>query len=42
MQSDHIGVSAGRVSMKLVDDEAGMKAVKKAKLLVSTYVPERH
>lgn len=41
MQSDHMGVSSGRVSMKLMDDPTGMKAVKSGKLLVSTYIPEK-
>ena len=39
-QNEHLGLSAGRVSMKEVNEATGMKAVKGFKLLVSSYVPE--
>lgn len=42
MQSEHIGLSSGRVSLKEVDEKTGMNAVKSSKLLVSTYVPDQH
>ncbi len=40
MQSEHIGINSGRVSIKEVDETTGMKAVKGMKLLVSSYIPE--
>ena len=40
MQSEHIGINSGRVSIKEVDETTGMKAVKGSKLLTSSYVPE--
>lgn len=39
-QDARLGVSSGRVTMKQVDAEQGIKEVKNCKLLVSSYVPE--
>ena len=39
-QVARIGLNEGRVTMKQVDEEAGKKAVKSLKLLVSAYVPD--
>ena len=40
MQNEHLGLNAGRVSIKEVDESTGKKAVKGMKLLISSYVPE--
>jgi len=39
-QDARLGVSSGRVTMKIVDDKKGQQEVKGCKLLVSSYVPE--
>jgi hypothetical protein len=40
-QDTRLGVSSGRVTLKQVDETTGREAVKKFKLLQSTYKPER-
>ena len=37
---DRMGLSSGRVTLKIVDDSKGKAEVKKCKLLVSAYTPE--
>jgi hypothetical protein len=36
-QDTRLGVSSGRVTLKQIDEKEGIEAVKKSKLLVSTY-----
>jgi hypothetical protein len=36
-QDERLGINGGRVTLKAVDEKTGMEAVKKSKLLVSTY-----
>jgi uncharacterized protein DUF2846 len=36
-QDERLGINGGRVTLKKVDEKTGMEAVKKYKLLVSTY-----
>ncbi len=39
-QDARMGVSSGRVTMKIVDDKKGKDEVKGCKLLVSSFIPE--
>jgi hypothetical protein len=39
-QNPRIGIESGRVTLKVVDEAAGKRAVRSSKLLVSAYVPE--
>ena len=39
-QDARIGINAGRVTMKEVDAEQGMREVKNGRLLVSAYIPD--
>jgi Protein of unknown function (DUF2846) len=36
-QDERLGINGGRVTLKTVDEKTGMEAVKKYKLLISTY-----